>query len=113
MKIVRTALLVLLASSLAGLGVPTIFGQSTKHSRNKTAQNKQVSARSSQAEVATTRKSPAVSSLKGPNTASTTTKKSSAKPSGKILSSGAKKAPGKSSRTKNTRKQPGQKAPTA
>src|SRR5882724_2979361 len=113
MKIARMALLVLLASSLAGLGVPAIFGQSTKNSRKKTAQSKRVSARSSQADVATTKKPPAGTSLKGRNTASTTAKKSSAKASGKISTSGAKKASGKSSRTKNTRKQPGQKAPTA
>jgi len=113
MKIVRAALLVLLTSSLAGLGVPASFSQTAASARSETASGaKTTSAQSSQARTASTRKSAAGSSVKSHTTPSATTK-SSTKPSGKNSTSAAKKAFSKSSSSKRTRKQPGQKAPTA
>jgi Putative peptidoglycan binding domain len=112
MKIVRAALLVLLTSSLAGLGVPS-FSQTGASARRKTASGaKTTSAQSSQATTAS-KKSAASSSVRGHSTTSATTKKNSTKPSGKNSTSAAKKAFSKSSSSKRTRKQPGQKAPTA
>ena len=114
MKIVRAVLLVLLTSSLAGLGVPASFSQTAASAGSKTASGaKATSAQSSQARTASKKKSAASSSVKSHATPSATTKKSSTKPSGKNSTSAAKKAFSKSSSSKRTRKQPGQKAPTA
>ena len=104
MKIVRAVLLVLLTSSLAGLGVPASFSQTASARSKTTSGAKTTSAQSSQARTASQKKSPASGSVKSHATPSATTKKSS---------SGAKKAFSKSSSSKRTRKQPGQKAPTA
>jgi peptidoglycan hydrolase-like protein with peptidoglycan-binding domain len=114
MKIVRAVPLVLLTSSLAGLGVPASFSQTAASVRSKTASGaKTTSAQSSQARTASKKKSAASSSVKSHATPSATTKQSSTKPSGKNSTSAAKKAFSKSSSSKRTRKQPGQKAPTA
>ena len=113
MKIVRAVLLALLTSSLAGLGVPASFSQTAASARSKTASGaKTTSAQSSQARTAAKKKSAASSSVKSHATPSATTK-SSTKPSGKNSTSAARKAFSKSSSSKRTRKQPGQKAPTA
>jgi peptidoglycan hydrolase-like protein with peptidoglycan-binding domain len=90
MNIIRPALLVLLTSSLAGLGVPAGFGQA-KAAHKPAAKKKPNS--SSQA-----------ASTNGPSVASS--KKSAVKPSGKS----AARSSGKTS--KKARKQPGQKIPT-
>jgi len=92
MKIIRPALLVLLTSSLAGLGVPAGFDQA-KVAHKPAAKKKPNS--SSQA-APTNGQHPSVAS----------SKKSAAKPSGKS----AARSSGKTS--KKARKQPGQKAPT-
>jgi hypothetical protein len=114
MKIVRAAHLVLLTSSLAGLGVPASFSQTAASARSKTASSgKTTSAQSSLARSASTKKSVPTSSVKSHSTTSATTKKSSTKPSGKNSTSAAKKASTKSPSSKRARKQPGQKAPTA
>jgi peptidoglycan hydrolase-like protein with peptidoglycan-binding domain len=102
MKIVRAARLVLLTSSLAGLGVPAGFGQTTTASGGKAAP----------AKSAPKKKSAASSSSQSHNVSSTTTKKSSSNSSGKS-STAAKRGSAKSSSSKRARKQPGQKAPTA
>jgi peptidoglycan hydrolase-like protein with peptidoglycan-binding domain len=114
MEIVRAALLVLLTSSLAGLGVPASFGQTAASARSKNASSRRTtSAQGSQARTAAKKKSAASSSVKSPSTASATTKKSSTKPSGKNSTNAAKKTSGRSSSSIRARKQPGQKAPTA
>ncbi len=114
MKIVRAALLALLTSSLAGLGVPASFPQIAVSAKSKTAPSgRAISVQGSQARSAPKRKSVASSPVKGRNTTSATAKKSSTKPSGTNSTSAAKKASSKSSSSKRTRKQPGQKAPTA
>ena len=92
MKIIRPALLVLLTSSLAGLGVPAGFGQ-TKVAHKPAVKKKPNS--SSQA-APTNGQHPSVAS----------SKKSAVKPSGKS----AARSSGKTS--KKAPKQPGQKAPT-
>jgi hypothetical protein len=92
MKIIRPVLLVLLTSSLAGLGVPAGFGQAKV--AHKFAAKKKPNSTSQAAP--TNRPHPSVPS----------SKKSAAKPSGKS-------AAGSSGKTsKKARKQPGQKAPT-
>jgi peptidoglycan hydrolase-like protein with peptidoglycan-binding domain len=107
MKIVGAVLLVLLTSSLAGLGVPVSLSQTAASARSKTT-----SAQSSPARTASKKKSAASSSINHA-TPSATTKQSSTKLSGKNSTSAAKKAFSKSSSSKRTRRQPGQKAPTA
>jgi len=92
MKIIRPALLVLLTSSLAGLGVPAGFGQA-KVTPKPTAKKK---ANSSSQGAPTNGQLPSVAS----------SKKSAVKPAGKS----AARSSGKTS--KKARKQPGQKAPT-
>lgn len=100
MKVVPAALLVLLASSLAGPGVPASFCQSATASGGKTAASKNPK-----------KKSAAGGSLQSHNASSATTKKSSSNSSGKNSSS-AKRGSAKSASSKRARKQPGQKAPT-
>ncbi len=109
MKIVRAALLVLLTSSLAGLGVPASFGQTAASARSKNASSRRTtSAQGSQARSGPKKTSAASSSVKSRNTVSAATK-----PSGKKQANVAKKASARSSSAKRARKQPGQKAPTA
>ncbi len=84
MKIIRPALLVLLTSSLAGLGVPAGFGQAKV--AHKPATKKKPNSSSQAAPT------------KGQHPSAASSKKSAAKPSGKA--------------SKKARKQPGQKAPT-
>ena len=106
MRIVRAALLVLLASSVAGLGVPAVFGQAATNSKKKTSSNdRTTAARSSQARNAPKKKSAASGS-------SSATNKNSTKVSGKTSSSTTRKSSVRSLAGKKSRKQPGQKAPT-
>jgi len=115
MRLVRAALLVLLTSSLTGLGVPASFAQSAGSTAKTASSKKPTSAQGSQTRNAAPNKAAAGTSVKSRSTSSSTasTKKSSAKPSGKNSTSAAKKASGKTSSSKRARKQPGQKAPTA
>jgi len=104
MRIVRAALLVLLSSSVAGLGVPASFGQAATNSKKKTSSdNRTTAARSSQARSAPKKKSAANSSA---------TNKNSTKVSGKTSSSTTRKSSVRSLAGKKSRKQPGQKTPT-
>jgi peptidoglycan hydrolase-like protein with peptidoglycan-binding domain len=91
MKIIRSALLVLLTSSLAGLGVPAGFGQAKAH---KPSAKKKPNSGSQAAPT------------NGQHSSAASSKKSAVKPSGKS----AARSSGKTS--KKARKQPGQKAPT-
>ena len=115
MKIVRAALLVLLTSSLAGLGVPASFGQAATNSKKKTsANNRTATAKSSQPRNAPKKKSDAGNSAKTQNTTSAAaSKKSSTKTSARTASNATRKSSARSSAGKKSRKQPGQKAPTA
>jgi len=117
MRLVPAALLVLLTSLLAGLGVPASFAQTAAGSGSKPAPSKKPTATqgSQNKSVAPNKKAAASTSGKSDSASpsSTSTKKSSAKSSGKNSTSAAKKASGKSSTSKKARKQPGQKAPTA
>ena len=106
MRIVRAALLVLLSSSVAGLGVPAVFGQAATNSKKKTSSNdRTTAARSSQARNAPKKKSAASGS-------SSATNKNSTKVSGKTSSSTTRKSSVRSLAGKKSRKQPGQKTPT-
>ena len=114
MRIVRTALLVLLTSSVAGLGVPASYGQAAPDSKKKTSSNNTTTeAKSSQARNAPKKKSAATGSTKIENATSAPSKKSLAKTSGKTFSSTTRKSSGRSSAGRKSRKQPGQKTPTA
>ena len=105
MKIARAALLVLLTSSLPGLGVPASLAQTA----SKTSPGKKTASKSS-----SKNKSAASSSLQSHNVSSTTTKKTSSSSSGSSgkNSSVAKRGSAKAASSKRSRKQPGQKAPT-
>ncbi len=106
MRIVRAALLVLLSSSVAGLGVPAVFGQAATNSKKKTSSNdRTTAARSSQARNAPKKKSAASGS-------SSATNKNSTKVSGKTSSSTTRKSSVRTLAGKKSRKQPGQKTPT-
>ncbi len=114
MRIVRTALLVLLTSSVAGLGVPASYGQAAADSKKKTSSNNTTTAaKSSQARNAPKKKSAATGSTKIENATSAPSKKSSVKTSGKTFSSTTRKSSGRSSAGRKSRKPPGQKTPTA
>jgi len=114
MRIVRAALLVLLTASLARLGVPASFAQAATTPKKKTSsENRATDAKSSQAKNAPKKKPAAASSTKSQNATSAASKKSSAKTSGKTSSSMARKSSGRSSAGRKSRKQPGQKTPTA
>jgi peptidoglycan hydrolase-like protein with peptidoglycan-binding domain len=113
MRIVRAALLVLLSSSVAGLGVPTSFGQAATNSKKMTSSNNRTTAaRSSQARNAPKKKSAASGSAKIHNATSSATNKNSTRVSGKTFSSTTRKPSVRSLAGKKSRKQPGQKAPT-
>jgi membrane-bound lytic murein transglycosylase len=114
MRIVRAALLVLLTASLARLGVPASFAQAATTPKKKTSsENSATAAKSSQAKNAPKKKPAAASSTKSQNATSAASKKSSAKSSGKTSSSMTRKSSGRSSVGRKSRKQPGQKTPTA
>jgi murein L,D-transpeptidase YcbB/YkuD len=113
MKIVRAALLVLLTSSLAGLGVPASFGQSAMAAGSKAVPSKKTAGKSSPGKSAPNKKSSPSSSLQSHNVSTAAAKKSSSNPSGKNSTGAAKRGSAKSSSSKRSRKQPGQKAPTA
>ena len=114
MRLVRVALLVLLTSSLAGLGVPASFAQSAAGSGTKAAPQGSQTGSAAPKKKAAANTSVTSRSVGSPTTS---TKKSSAKPAAKPPSKNstgaAKKTSGKSSASKRARKQPGQKAPTA
>ena len=113
MRIVRAALLVLLSSSVAGLGVPASFGQAATNSKKKTSSNNRTTAaKSSQARNAPKKKSAASGSAKIHNATSSATNKNSTKVSGKTSSSTTRKSSVRSLAGKKSRKQPGQKTPT-
>jgi peptidoglycan hydrolase-like protein with peptidoglycan-binding domain len=114
MRIVRAALLVLLTASLAGLGVPASFAQAATTPQKKTSSEyRATAAKSSQAKNAPKKKPAAATSTKIQNATSAASKKSSAKTSGKTSSSMTRKSSGRSSVGRKSRKQPGQKTPTA
>jgi peptidoglycan hydrolase-like protein with peptidoglycan-binding domain len=105
MRIVGTALLVLLTSSVAGLGVPASYGQAASNSKKKTSSNNRTTAaKSAQARNAPKKKSAATGSTKI---------ESSAKTSGKTSSNMTRMSSGRSSAGRKSRKQPGQKTPAA
>jgi peptidoglycan hydrolase-like protein with peptidoglycan-binding domain len=113
MRIVRAALLVLLSSALAGLGVPASFAQAATHSKKKTSSNnKTIAAKSSQPKNPPKKKSAASSSAKIHNATSSATNRNSTKVSGKTSSSTTRKSSVRSLAGKKSRKQPGQKTPT-
>jgi hypothetical protein len=103
MKIIQSALLVLLTYALAGLGVPAGFAQA-KAASSSTAKKKSPTTTTGKPAV----KGRAASSSAGKAKDSTTNKSSSNASAKSGKSSG--RASGKSSR--RTRRQPGQKAPT-
>jgi hypothetical protein len=110
MRIVRAALLVLLTSALAGLGVPSGSAQTARVPKGKTASSK----RRASGQGSPAKNAPNIKSATG-SSASAATKGSATRSSGKN-STGAKRPSGKSSKpsaSKRARKQPGQKAPTA
>jgi peptidoglycan hydrolase-like protein with peptidoglycan-binding domain len=106
MKTVRTALLVLLAPSLAGLGVPASFGQA--------APGKKTPGRSLQSKSPAKTPSTSIGSAKaGNHSNAATSKTTSASPAGKNSAIAARRTSSKSTLTRKGRKQPGQKAPTS
>jgi len=114
MRIVRAALLVLLSSSVAGLGVPASFGQAASNSKKKTSSNNRTTAaRSSQTKNAPKKESAASGSAKIHDATSSATNKNSTKVSSKTSSSTTRKSSVRSLAGKKSRKQPGQKTPTA
>lgn len=108
MRSFRPALLVLLTSSLASVGVPASFGQTGAASKSKGAAGKTASSKTSQSKTAP-KNSEASSATRG-RASSAPSKKFSAKASSKPSTTFPKKGSGRSS--KKSRKQPGQKAPT-
>jgi peptidoglycan hydrolase-like protein with peptidoglycan-binding domain len=113
MRIVCAALLVLLSSAIAGLGVPACFGQAATHSKKKTSSNNTTTAaKSSQPRNPPKKKSAASSSVKIHNATSSATNKNSTKVSGKPSSSITRKSSVRSLAGRKSRKQPGQKTPT-
>jgi hypothetical protein len=114
MRIVRAALLLLLSSSVAGLGVPASFGQTAANSKKKISSNNRTTAtQSSPARNAPKKKPAATGSTKIQNATSAASKKSTTKTSGKTASSTARRSSARSLAGKKSRRQPGQKAPTA
>lgn len=116
MRNLRPALLVLLTSSLAGLGVPASFAQTKAESKNPkapSASHKSTSGKSTTSKP-TTAKKPAGSSpaSKSSHSSPASSKKTPTKTSAKPSAAPAKKGSLKSSK-KSSRKQPGQKAPTS
>jgi peptidoglycan hydrolase-like protein with peptidoglycan-binding domain len=113
MRIVRAALLVLLSSAVAGLGVPASFGQAATHLKKQTSLNNTTTAgKSSQPRIPPKKKSAASRSAKIHNATSRASDKNSTKVSGKTSSSTTRKSSVRSLAAKKSRKQPGQKAPT-
>ena len=110
MRTFRPAFLVLLTTSLAGLGVPAGFAQGKTSNSGKTAHGDGTASKSSRGKTAAKKKS-ATTALNGtsPHATSTTPHSASMQPKGK---SSGKSSP-KSASSKKSRKQPGQKAPTS
>jgi peptidoglycan hydrolase-like protein with peptidoglycan-binding domain len=112
MKTVRAALLVLLASSVAGLGVPASYGQAAKGSKSKATPGKKTSGHSLPTKSAAKKASTSTGSARAKDHSTTTTsKKSPARPAGKRSTSGTRRISSKSTLTRKGRKQHGQKAP--
>jgi hypothetical protein len=116
MRNLRPALLVLLTSSLVGLGVPAGFAQTkgtSKKPKASSTSHKSTSGKSA-ASKTTAAKKPAGSSpaAKSSHSSPASSKKTPAKTSSKPSATSAKKGSSKSSK-KSSRKQPGQKAPTS
>ena len=113
MRNLRPAHLVLLTSWLAGLGVPAGFGQTNAApAATKTSTTSSKNASSAPSTTTAKKKSSTSSpAAKTQHPASTAGKKTPTKTSGKPSTTSAKKGSVKSS--KRSRKQPGQKAPTA
>lgn len=126
MRNLRLALLVLLTSSSAGLGVPAGFAQTNgagKNSKSPSASHKSTPSKSAASKPTSTSK-PAKSTTAAKKPASTapaaktshsnaaSSKKTPAKTSSKPSATPVKKGLSKSSK-KSSRKQPGQKAPTS
>ena len=110
MRILRPALLVLLTSALAGLGVPASFAQ-TKGTANSSKKHKSTSGKSTASKTAAAKKLAAnTPAAKSSHSSSASGKKAPAKNSSKPSATSAKK--GSSKTSKRSRKQPGQKAPT-
>jgi hypothetical protein len=114
MRNLRPALLVLLTSALAGLGVPASFAQTkgtAKSSKTQGTSHKSPSGKSA-ASKTTAGKKFAVNTpaAKSSHSGSASGKKAPAKTSSKPSATSAKK--GSSKTSKRSRKQPGQKAPT-
>ena len=125
MRILRPALLVLLTATLAGLGVPSSFGQSKATPKGKNIGGKNVATKSAQnkgaahQKMTSTQRASAKKKAVTGNSATanrhatpSAVKGASARASGKTATTSVRKPSGKSSLTKRTRKQPGQKAPT-
>jgi len=114
MRNLRPALLVLLTSALAGLGVPASFAQtkSTGNSSNTQGTSHKSTSGKSTASKTTAAKKLAVNTpaAKSSHSSSASEKKAPAKTSSKPSTASAKK--GSSKISKKSRKQPGQKAPT-
>jgi peptidoglycan hydrolase-like protein with peptidoglycan-binding domain len=108
MRNFRPAFLVLLTTSLAGLGVPAGFAQSKTSNSGKTAHGDAAASKSSSGKTAAKKKS-ATTALNGTSHHATTPHSASMQPKGK---SSGKSSP-RSASSKKSRKQPGQKAPTS
>jgi murein L,D-transpeptidase YcbB/YkuD len=112
MRNLRPALLVLLTSALAGLGVPASLAQAkgtSKSSKTQGTSQKSTSGKST-ASKTTAAKKLAVNTPAAKSSSSASGKKASAKTSSQPSATSAKKGSNKTS--KRSRKQPGQKAPT-
>lgn len=122
MRIFRPALLALLASSVAGVGVPAGFGQAKVAPRAEPASGKSASSKSTSAKTSPSANTPAKSALKktapsnsaakSHHATSVAGKKAPVNSSRALSTTPARKTSGKSSK-RSSRKQPGQKAPTA
>ena len=106
MRNLRPALLVLL-TSLAGLGVPAGFGQTKAASKSKPS-----SSGTSSSKTAPKKTGSSSSTVGNHYASSLASKKTPVKTTSKTSATSSKKGSGKSSK-KSARKQPGQKAPTS
>ena len=119
MRKLRPALLVLLTSSLAGLGVPASFAQTkadSKNSKTPSTSHKSASGKSTASKPTAAKKpvgsTPAAKSSHPSTAASKKTPSKTSSNKAPATSTSTKRVSGKSSK-KSTRKQPGQKAPTS
>jgi hypothetical protein len=112
MRNLRPALLVLLTSALAGLGVPASFAQTKGTAKSSKTQGTSLKGTSGKgaASKTTAAKKSAVNTPAAKSSGSASGKKAPAKTSSKPSATSTKKGSSKTSR--GSRKQPGQKAPT-